>query len=96
MRRIRQLFTAGLLTVIMVVTAACGGQEFDASGYVQAFMDMMTKGEVENYMEITGQSEEEAKKDYTAMTDAMMEALNGGGFWIQGDLAGVTKIAILP
>jgi hypothetical protein len=28
--------------------------------------------------------------------DAMMEALNGGGFWIQGDLAGVTKIAILP
>lgn len=28
--------------------------------------------------------------------DAMMEAYNGGGFWIQGDLAGITKIAILP
>ena len=28
--------------------------------------------------------------------DAMMEGLNGGGFWIQGDLAGVKKICILP
>lgn len=28
--------------------------------------------------------------------DAMMEALNGGGFWIQGDLGGVKKICILP
>ncbi|MBR4920218.1 MAG: hypothetical protein IKZ62_02725 [Prevotella sp.] len=28
--------------------------------------------------------------------DAMIEALNGGGFWIQSDLAGVKKIAILP
>ena len=28
--------------------------------------------------------------------DAMIEAFNGGGFWIQGDLAGVTKIAIFP
>lgn len=28
--------------------------------------------------------------------DAMMDALNGGGFWIQGDLKGVTKLAILP
>lgn len=28
--------------------------------------------------------------------DAMMEALNGGGFWLQGDLGGVKKICILP
>ena len=28
--------------------------------------------------------------------DAMMAGLNGGGFWIQGDLAGVKKICILP
>lgn len=28
--------------------------------------------------------------------DAMMEGLNGGGFWIQGDLGGVKKICILP
>lgn len=28
--------------------------------------------------------------------DAMMEALNGGGFWLQGDLFGVKKICILP
>lgn len=28
--------------------------------------------------------------------DAMMEALNGGGFWLQGDLTGVKKICILP
>ncbi|MCI7001813.1 MAG: hypothetical protein MR898_05820 [Prevotella sp.] len=28
--------------------------------------------------------------------DAMMEGLNGGGFWLQGDLGGVKKICILP
>ena len=28
--------------------------------------------------------------------DAMMAGLNGGGFWIQGDLGGVKKICILP
>lgn len=28
--------------------------------------------------------------------DAMMEGLNGGGFWLQGDLSGVKKICILP
>lgn len=28
--------------------------------------------------------------------DAMMAGLNGGGFWIQGDLVGVKKICILP
>ena len=40
---------------------------------------MMTKGEIDEYVKVTGKTEEEAKKEYDAMTGAMMEALGGEG-----------------
>lgn len=78
-KRIKVLFITGLLAATMVLTAACGAKKFDASGYVKSFMDMLTKGEVEDYMKFTGESEDEAKEDYNAMTNAMMEAVGAAG-----------------
>ncbi len=76
--KLKTIMITGLLAAVMVLAAGCG-KKFDASGYVKSFMDMLTKGEVEEYMKYTGQSEEEAKKDYNAMTDAMMESAGGVG-----------------
>lgn len=76
--KVKILLTTGLLAAAMLLAVACG-KSFDASGYVKSFMDMLTKGEVEDYMKFTGQSQEEAKKDYNAMTEAMMEAVGGAG-----------------
>ncbi len=78
-RRVKLLFVTGLLAACMMLIAACGGKKFDASGYVKSFMDMLTKGEVEEYMEFTGQSKDEAMEDYNAMTNAMMETVAKSG-----------------
>ena len=58
MKRMKQILVTGILAAALILTAACGGQRFDASAYVKAFMDMMTKGEVKEIMDLTGQTEE--------------------------------------
>ena len=77
-RKLKLLVLTGLLAAAMVVTAACG-VEFDASGYVKSFMDMMCKGEIKEYTKFTGVSEEDAKKEYEELTDSMMDPLKEAG-----------------
>lgn len=78
-KRIRMSMAACMLAAVMLIITACGSKPFDASGYVKSFMDMLTKGEVEEYMKFTGETEEEAMEDYNAMTNAMMEAVGAAG-----------------
>lgn len=77
-RKLKLLAMTGLLAAAMMVTAACG-VEFDASGYVKSFMDMVCKGEIKEYTKFTGMSEEEAKKEYEEFTDSMMDPLKEAG-----------------
>ena len=78
MKKMRNSLIVTLVALAMVFTTACGGS-FDASGYITAFMDMLTKGEVAQYAELTGQSEEDAGKDYQEILDAMKEAFDQEG-----------------
>jgi hypothetical protein len=79
---IRTLLVTLLLTAVMVFAAACQEKESPAqgaSGYVEAFMDMICKGEFDNYMKYSGETKEQAQKEYDAMTDAMMSTLGESG-----------------
>lgn len=78
MKQMKNRLLVALVALAMVFTTACGSS-FDASSYVNAFMDMLTKGEVTQYAELTGQSDEDAGKDYQEILDAMKEAFDQEG-----------------
>lgn len=78
MKKMRNSLIAALVALMMLFVTACGSS-FDASGYVTAFMDMLTKGEVAQYAQLTKQSEEDAGKDYQEILDAMKEAFEQDG-----------------
>lgn len=65
----------GLVAVMMVVNlAGCG--KFDAAAYVESCLDLLTKGETEQYMKMTGRSKEQAESDYESNIDAMMTEMD--------------------
>lgn len=78
MKKLRNTLIVTVLAMMMVLTAACGSS-FDASGYVNSFMDMISKGEVTEYAKLTGQTEAEAGEEYQGLLKAMKEALNQDG-----------------
>ena len=55
-------------------------QPFDATGYTQAVLDMVTRGETKAYEAISESSEEEAKKQYEAAIDSYMQEFDSLGF----------------
>lgn len=55
------------------------GEKFDASGYVKACLDLVTKGEKEDYMKLTQRTEEEAEEDYQANMDLLMSDIESMG-----------------
>ena len=64
-----------LVAVMMVVNlAGCG--KFDAAAYVESCLDLLTKGETEQYMKMTGRSKEQAESDYESNIDAMMTEMD--------------------
>lgn len=78
MKKTKKSLIAAVLALTMVVLSACGSS-FDASAYINAFMDMLTKGEVTQYAELTKQSEEDAGKDYQEILDSMKDAFDQDG-----------------
>ncbi len=78
MKKIIKLLTTALLVSAMLLTGGCG-KKFDATGYVNSFMKMITQGDVSDYMKLTDQSEEEAKGDYQKMLDEMASMLENFG-----------------
>lgn len=75
MKTLKKALVTGLVAVMMVVNlAGCG--KFDAAAYVEPCLDLLTKGETEQYMKMTGRSKEQAESDYESNIDAMMTEMD--------------------
>ena len=75
MKILKKALVTGLVAVMMVVNlAGCG--KFDAAAYVESCLDLLTKGETEQYMKMTGRSKEQAESDYESNIDAMMTEMD--------------------
>ena len=75
MKTLKKALVTGLVGVMMVVNlAGCG--KFDAAAYVESCLDLLTKGETEQYMKMTGRSKEQAESDYESNIDAMMTEMD--------------------
>lgn len=75
MKTLKKALVTGLVAVTMVVNlAGCG--KFDAAAYVESCLDLLTKGETEQYMKMTGRSKEQAESDYESNIDAMMTEMD--------------------
>lgn len=73
MKHTKKAFVALVMTVLMVAMTACSSNKFDAGSYVQSCLDVLTKGEKDQYMELTGRTEDEATKDYEDNIQAMVD-----------------------
>ena len=78
MKRMKKAVVAIWLTGIMILSAACT-TSFDASAYVESCLDLLTKCEYEQYVELTERSEEKAIADYEESIDTMMEEFESLG-----------------
>lgn len=77
----RYLKRAGILFLLVTVVWISGCQKpFDAKGYTQAVLDMITRGETKSYEEISKSSEKEAKEQYNAVIDSYMQEFDSLGF----------------
>ena len=75
MKTLKKALVTGLVAVMMVVNlAGCG--KFDAAAYVESCLDLLTKGETEQYMKMTYCSKEQAESDYESNIDAMMTEMD--------------------
>ena len=65
-KREKKYFIIAIVVFVLAVTAAaviyCYINRFDPQEYVQAFLDVSYKQETEQYRELTGITEKEAKK----------------------------------
>lgn len=68
MKRQKKSMIVAVLIGIMLLFTGCG-KGFNAKGMVEAYMDLATKGETENYCRMTGVSKEEAEGEYQQMLD---------------------------
>ena len=57
---------AAVLAGVMLLSAACGAEDLDASGYVQGLLDAQLRGEYTAYAEDIGESEESVKEEIEA------------------------------
>lgn len=75
MKTLKKALVTGLVAVMMVVNlAGCG--KFDVAAYVESCLDLLTKGETEQYMKMTGRTKEQAESDYESNIDAMMSEMD--------------------
>ncbi|PWJ47061.1 hypothetical protein [Faecalicatena contorta] len=72
---------SAVLLIVMVLTLLGGcGRTFDASGYTKAVLDVSYKNETEEYIQLTGETKEEAEKIFTENMDVTMEAFQSMNF----------------
>lgn len=67
------IVTAVASTVLL--TGCLFGRKFDAVGYVQSCLDLVTKGETKEYMKRTNSTEEEALEVYNAELKGFVDQL---------------------
>lgn len=78
MTKIKKVFVTCLAGIMVMATVAgCG--KFDAAGYVTACLDLLTKGETEQYTKLTDRTKEQAEQDYEDNIDSMMDAMGEVG-----------------
>lgn len=78
MTKMRKVFVTCLAGIMVMATVAgCG--KFDAAGYVTACLDLLTKGETEQYTKLTDRTKEQAEQDYEDNIDSMMDAMGEVG-----------------
>ena len=78
MTKMKKVFVTCLAGIMVMATVAgCG--KFDAAGYVTACLDLLTKGETEQYMKLTDRTKEQAEQDYEDNIDSMMEGMGEVG-----------------
>ena len=78
MTKMKKVFVTCLAGIMVMATVAgCG--KLDAAGYVTACLDLLTKGETEQYMKLTDRTKEQAEQDYEDNIDSMMEGMGEVG-----------------
>ncbi len=73
----KHLLSLLLICSMLVFLTGCG-KDFDASGYVQGYMDTCLKGDGTNYAELCGVSEEETTEVYEEGIDEVVDG------WLTG------------
>lgn len=69
---------AGIIMAVTVIGTLCGcTKDFDAAGYTAAILDVSYKNKTENYIKLTGATEENAKKIFNNNLDATMKEFEG-------------------
>lgn len=77
MKKGKKLLRWGILLVAsLFLFSACGARAYDASGYVKSMLDSQTRGEHEQYLELTDSTKEEAEELYNETIDAQMDAMS--------------------
>ncbi len=78
MKKMKKVIVTCLAGILLMATVAgCG--KFDAAGYVTACLDLLTKGETEQYMKLTDRTKEQAEQDYEDNIDSMMDGMGEVG-----------------
>lgn len=77
MKKGKKLLRWGILLVAsLFLFSACGARAYDASGYVKSMLDSQTRGEHEQYLELTDSTKEEAEELYNETIDYQMDSLS--------------------
>ena len=72
MSRLKKNWTQAAALMIFMVLLLAGCTTFDACAYMQAILDVSYRNETEDYMELTGATQEDADKIFQNNLDATM------------------------
>lgn len=81
MKKLQKLLALLLCAGMLSMTVSCngGGTSVEADSYLNTFLDMLTQGDVSAYAALTGQTEEEARSEYQAISDTLTESFANTG-----------------
>ncbi|EOH91794.1 hypothetical protein [Enterococcus pallens] len=65
-----------MLVASLFLFSACGAGTYDASGYVKSMLDAQTRGEYDQYLELTESTKEDAEDLYNKAIEMQMDAID--------------------
>ncbi len=65
-----------MLIASLFLFSACGAGTYDASGYVKSMLDAQTRGEYDQYLELTESTKKDAEDLYNKTIEAQMDAID--------------------
>ncbi len=81
-KKVKKILAWMLIGVMLFSMAGCG-KKFDATAYVKASLDLVTRHDVDQYVEVIGVDKEEAEEVYEesiTQLDDMAESMGDAGF----------------